>query len=128
MEKRRRDSKRIRRAEKNLPARSAAAGCDSEEDQAGRRKERRRVSRLRSPFERLRNENPARATTCLAWEQLGEGAMVETGEAKFPTDGREQVRPIHAADTRSPKRPAISKSKKERPAGKGRVHKGRTRN
>lgn len=54
--------------------------------------------------------------------------MVKTGEVKFPSDRREQVRPIHAADTRSPKRPAIPKSKKERPASKGRVHKGRTRN
>jgi hypothetical protein len=54
--------------------------------------------------------------------------MVKTGEAKFPTDGREQVRPIHAADTRIPKRPPIPKLKKERPASKGRVHKGRTRN
>jgi hypothetical protein len=47
--------------------------------------------------------------------------MVKTGEAQFPADGRVQVRPILAAD------PRIPKLKKERPASKGRIHKGRTR-
>ncbi|MGJ0427285.1 hypothetical protein [Methylocystis sp.] len=85
------------------------------------------MSRLRSPFERLRNENSASRDYIRRMEQLGEGAMVKTGEATFPADGREQVRPIHAADMQISKRPAIPKSKKERPASKGRVHKGRTR-
>jgi hypothetical protein len=53
--------------------------------------------------------------------------MVKTGEAQFPADGWVQVRPILAADPRIPKRSAILKLKKERPASKGRIHKGRTR-
>ena len=54
--------------------------------------------------------------------------MTKSDEMKFPADGAERLRAVHAADTGGPRRPASPKSKKERPASKGRVHKGRTRN
>ena len=54
--------------------------------------------------------------------------MTKSDETKFPEDRLERFRAVHVADTHSSKRPATAKSKKERPASKGRVHKGRTRN
>lgn len=61
---------------------------------------------------------PARVTTSQNGRILEGDAMTKS----------ERFRAIHTADTRGPKRPATPKSKKERPASKGRVHKGRTRN
>ena len=51
--------------------------------------------------------------------------MVKSEGTKFPAGGREQV--ARAAAKAGPIRPVVSK-KKGRPASKGRVHKGRTRN
>ena len=54
--------------------------------------------------------------------------MAKSGETKFPGDEREHSRTVYAPDIRGPKRPAAPRPRKERPASKGRVHKGRTRN
>jgi hypothetical protein len=54
--------------------------------------------------------------------------MTKSDETKFPAEGRERGQDVHAAAKHGPKHPVGSKSKKERPASKGRVHKGRTRN
>jgi uncharacterized protein (DUF1810 family) len=56
------------------------------------------------------------------------GSMTKTNETKFPAGGRERGQDVHVAAKHGPKHPVGSKSKKERPASKGRVHKGRTRN
>lgn len=61
-------------------------------------------------------------------ENLGAPATVKSDEVKFPADARERRWPNRVADARSPKYPAAPKSKKDRPASKGRVHKGKTRN
>ena len=71
---------------------------------------------------------PVRVTTCLAWRSLGGevaegGAMGKLDDAMSPASGR-RVRAVQAAGERGLRLP---KSKKERPASKGRVHKGRTR-
>jgi hypothetical protein len=49
--------------------------------------------------------------------------MTKTNETKFPAEGREHMQDVHAAAKHGPKHPVGSKSKKERPASKGRVHK-----
>jgi hypothetical protein len=54
--------------------------------------------------------------------------MTKSGETKFSSDGREHSRAARAPNTHGPKCPAAPRPKKERPASKGRVHKGRTRN
>jgi hypothetical protein len=54
--------------------------------------------------------------------------MTKSDETKFPAEGREQMQYVHAAAKHGQKHPVGSKSKKEPPASKGRVHKGRTRN
>jgi hypothetical protein len=50
------------------------------------------------------------------------------GESRFTGEGRTAQPHAGAADLHAPKRPPFSKSNKERPASKGRVHKGRPRN
>lgn len=54
--------------------------------------------------------------------------MAKFDDVKFSGDAQERQRPNRDADARGSKRPATPKSKKERPASKGRVHKGKTRN
>jgi hypothetical protein len=54
--------------------------------------------------------------------------MAKFDNVEFPDDAEERRWPNRDADMRGPKRPATPKSKKERPASKGRVHKGKTRN
>ena len=54
--------------------------------------------------------------------------MAKSCETKFPRDEEGRSRVAHAPDMRGAKRPATPRPKKERPASKGRVHKGRTRN
>ena len=54
--------------------------------------------------------------------------MAKSCEAKFPRDEQERLRVAHALDMRGAKRPVTPRPKKERPASKGRVRKGRTRN
>jgi hypothetical protein len=53
---------------------------------------------------------------------------VTKGESRFTGEGRKGQPHDGDANLHGPKRPPFSKSKKERPASKGRVHKGRTRN
>jgi len=54
--------------------------------------------------------------------------MAKLDDVKFHADARERRWPNRSADARGRKHPAAPKSKKERPASKGRVHKGKTRN
>jgi len=54
--------------------------------------------------------------------------MTKFDETKLDVFGLERPRAGHVTDMRGPNRPPIPKSKKERPASKGRVHKGKTRN
>lgn len=54
--------------------------------------------------------------------------MAKSDETKFPGGEQERPRVTHGVDMRGRKRPAAPRSGKERPASKGRVHKGRTRN
>ena len=53
--------------------------------------------------------------------------MAKSCETKLPGDEQERSRVAHA-HMRGAKRSATPRPKKERPASKGRVHKGRTRN
>jgi hypothetical protein len=72
---------------------------------------------------------PARVITYLArGEVLERHAMAKFDNVKFPGDAQERRWPNRDADAPGPKRPATPKSKKERPASKGRVYKGKTRN
>ena len=54
--------------------------------------------------------------------------MAKSCETKLPGDEQERLRVAHAPNMRGAKRSATPRPKKERPASKGRVHKGRTRN
>jgi hypothetical protein len=54
--------------------------------------------------------------------------MAKFDNVEFPGDAQERRWPNRDADARGLRRPATPKSKKERPASKGRVHKGKTRN
>ncbi len=69
--------------------------------------------------------------TCLGHHILGmesSGEDMTKGDSKSTGEGRKSQPYAGAVDLHGPKRPPLSKSKKERPASKGRVHKGRTRN
>jgi hypothetical protein len=54
--------------------------------------------------------------------------MAKSCEAKVPRDEQKSLRAAYALGMHGAKRPATPGPKKERPASKGRVRKGRTRN
>ncbi len=56
------------------------------------------------------------------------GPDMSKDESRFLGENRTGQPHSGAADLHGPKRSPFLKSKKERPASKGRVHKGRTRN
>ncbi len=53
--------------------------------------------------------------------------MGKSKETTFPVKNDKNLHPL-SDRARTPKRAPIAESKKERPASKGRVHKGRTHN
>ncbi|HXY59258.1 MAG TPA: hypothetical protein VEH76_11830 [Methylocystis sp.] len=66
----------------------------------------------------------ARVATCLNAERRG--SVVKRKKPELG-EGRMRAQRAEPADGAALGRPPILKSKKERPASKGRVHKGRTR-